>query len=1173
MIIRRLAIDRLPGIDQPFEIEASGHGIHVIFGPNGIGKSSIGRAVEGLYWEDRGSSKQTWVRGEFDWDGETWLGERDGPSVRWRHGDDGQASPKFPPAHNHSYFFLKLRDLIDSSSESTADIALEIRRQMSGGFDLDELASDLFTPVTHRLKRRRRNRYNGATVDVQRAEVEQSRLQQRVDQLEQLEAQLAKAKTAAGRLPHVKRAIGLSGRRRELAGIVERLRVLPEPLPNLTGTEHGAIKDHQKRLTELEKRARDVERELQDARTKQKESGLSAPLDEADLAAWRDRADELERMELELEAAKTDQEASRNGLATALKAVGGADTESAELNLGDHKELFEFLRASQSIDTEVGVVRERLRLLARLDAPEDAPEYGEQDLDKFRHLADSMRNWLRAPQPQSFTVRLRSRWPWFLSAFALLLAGGLAFLIDPLLASIAAAGAGIGLAAMFVGNERGSDHWKQPTQTGFKELGLAEPTHWDVPTVTSALRSLESRMSDLEASRKQARDRDVERASLQNQLESLAEQEQGIESRRQGLQSALGLEALPPDAELVDFVRALDQLRLARADHEHKTGKVQRLQLSHTERLAELADILERYGEPPPERAAFAKARINNLAKRNTLIVQGLEAERSSRKLMDQYAADRKATLLSTSRIYAKSGLDDGDSAGLEMLLQALPDFRELTRQRERLESQIELDRNELEKTGEPGLTEKDSQSLEKLEAELTAAELEENRLRREIADVRAETEQARRGSDMQKLIAGREEARTNLQDLRDQALFATAGRFLVEEVEQEYEQSRMPRVFERARDHFSNFTFHNYELRLEKGNGTPRLFAIELRGRHRRELHELSDGTRVQLLLAARVAFAEEVEQGAILPLFLDEALDQSDPQRFEAIVQSLGCVARDQQRQIFYLTSDPLDVDRIRDALGDEDCNIASAIDLGLIRTGAASISSPDALRVAPSRSIPPPEGLTPEEYGAAIAAPALRPSLGFSEQHIFYVLWDDLNLLHGLLTRGVEWAGQWKLVSDSPGANSLQSQTIDVPEIGFRLDLLEVFCELWRRGRGRPVDRDALVDSDALSSRFLDDVVAIAKELDGDPEQLLALLSSRQDDRLRGFQRRTHERLLNYLLENDYLDERPILSEAELRLHALATPAANALPDGVANDCIHRWWGWAGKSSAVETTKQAG
>ena len=63
MKLKRLSIDRLPGIDQPFEIESSGTGVHVVFGPNAIGKSSICRAVESLYWDDRGPTQRIFVTG------------------------------------------------------------------------------------------------------------------------------------------------------------------------------------------------------------------------------------------------------------------------------------------------------------------------------------------------------------------------------------------------------------------------------------------------------------------------------------------------------------------------------------------------------------------------------------------------------------------------------------------------------------------------------------------------------------------------------------------------------------------------------------------------------------------------------------------------------------------------------------------------------------------------------------------------------------------------------------------------------------------------------------------------------------------------------------------------------------------------------------------------------
>ena len=128
--------------------------------------------------------------------------------------------------------------------------------------------------------------------------------------------------------------------------------------------------------------------------------------------------------------------------------------------------------------------------------------------------------------------------------------------------------------------------------------------------------------------------------------------------------------------------------------------------------------------------------------------------------------------------------------------------------------------------------------------------------------------------------------------------------------------------------------------------------------------------------------------------------------------------------------------------------------------------------------------------------------------------------------------------------------------LPEIAFRLDLLQIFGELWKQGRGRPVDRDAIENSGALSERFLEDVTAIAEELDGDAETLLDILKTNKDPRLRGFSRKSAESLELYLRENGYQDDRPVLTEDELRLRALTTPAANELPEGTANECLNRW-----------------
>ena len=174
------------------------------------------------------------------------------------------------------------------------------------------------------------------------------------------------------------------------------------------------------------------------------------------------------------------------------------------------------------------------------------------------------------------------------------------------------------------------------------------------------------------------------------------------------------------------------------------------------------------------------------------------------------------------------------------------------------------------------------------------------------------------------------------------------------------------------------------------------------------------------------------------------------------------------------------------------------------------------------------------------------------------------DDLELLRNFLVNSIEQAGQWKTVSGTPLAERLGSRSITSHEIDLRVSLLELFCEVWNQGRGRAVDRDVLVQSGAVSERYLDDVVDITGELDGDPEKLLAALLAREDPRLRGFRQSSADALEGYLRDNDYLDDRPVLGESDLRLRVLTSPPANELPDGVARACFSRWWAWAAKIS---------
>lgn len=1161
MRLKRLNIARLPGIDQQFEIESAGAGVHIIHGPNAIGKSSICRAVEGLYWHDRGSNERTLVNGQFELDGEIWWAKRDGPRLQWRCDGEDKVPPSIPASHNHRCFFLRLRDLIDPSSGGTQDIASEIRRQMSGGFDLSRIVEDHFPGVSNKRIRGWRDVFNKAEEEVGRAEGTHKALQRRADKLENLKAELNVAEKAACRLPFVDRAIGLAIRTEKYRDVTKQIANLPDVLANLTGEEVEQIEKLQVRVNNLNERGRVLESKRDTARRTQRDSALPAELDKSQLAVWRKKAEEFENLERELQSARTDCAKCREELGVALSALGGGDVDQIALTVGEHGQLFDFLRAAEDQRAQKNAIKWKLRLLAPIEQSDGSQTH----LENLRGAVDALRRWLRASAPETLPDRLRARRSWILLAVAIsILGAGLAVYVDPQFGLLLAAGAGVMVPVILLRGTKAALDTRTNAQQEFARLGLEGPDAWDDGPVAQCLRNLELEVASIDARLQRTQITDVDRRNLSSDLTGIEEAEPMLAERREDLRESLKLDAVPQDAELVDFARALDQLRVTRIQYAGVLGRVHDLEARHARLLSNLTEVLQQHGEPMPEDATAAKVYLGNLSDRNSKLMKALDDERQAEFQLDQVSHDRRGDRDSIRNIYKEASLNDGDQRGLMELLELLPQYRELKKKANRLKAQIDLDREELEIAGEAELVNCERTTLGRLKHDFSAAAGKAHDLQRDIVEIEGKVNDAKSGNNLQELITQKEQTRADLQDLRDEALFAEAGRFLVSTVEKEYEKNQMPRIFERARDHFSNFTHHGYELRLSRDTQAPRLLAVDLPSREEREINELSDGTRAQLLLASRMAFAEEVEHGQTLPLFLDEALDQSDPVRFEAIARSLGRLAKDQGRQIFYLTSDPQDRDRFRHALEAEKCVVAAEIDLGLIRRKTASVTGPTMLQVPLRPVVPAPDGASTEEYGVTLGVPAFAPALGYARQHFFYVLFDDLNLLRDFLMNRIEHAGQWKTVSGTPLAEKLGARSITSQEIDSRVSLLGVFCDAWNQGRSRAIDRDVLVESSAVSPRYLDDVVAISGELEGDPERLLAVLRARNDHRLSGFRQRSVETLEGYLRDNGYLGDRPVLDESELTLRALTSPPAIELPDGVAGDLLSRWWVWAAKLS---------
>ena len=1161
MKLRRITIDRLPGIDDGFKVEDLGDGLHVIVGPNGIGKSSLCRAVRALLWSGP-TAQQASVSASFDRDGELWLVERDFSRLRWQREGIEVDPPDLPSPHLEGCFFLGLRDLLDPKGEAGRGVAAEVRKQMSGGFDLREISEPLSTRLGPRWGRNEQRKVETAERSVRKAARKQEELGGKEDSLGILEAKRREGERARRQLPHVDQAIDLAQLRDGAAEVTEKLSDLPPELDKLTGRVLELLDELegeiQKRRSELGQR--------EDAKARavgQLDSvPLAEPLPEGKFQTWRGRADSLAAVETELGTARDDHEAKQAAVAEATHAVGGHIDPVPDLDLPRAAELFAHLRKAQKVTSSIEALEQRIALLADrtfLDSDRRRAEL-------LRGGVESLRSWSRAPDHE--VPGGAARKPLAAVAGLLLVAGTLVvWLLHPLGWLAVGLGLGLALALVLLGTSSVSVAAQATAHREFPG-GLEAPANWTVPSVSVRLREFESQLARLDAAEQRARDRQVEAASLKTQLVGERKDNATFEKRRAELTRHLGLETIPPEAELVDMVRAVDELRKARSAESEVAKRVASLQSRYGEALGELSQELVAHGAQKQVDATSVRAAVDTLRDWDERLRSAQQNKANAERELKRLAEEIMRLEGRVAKVFAEAGVEDGDRPGLVRRLDSLELYQTLRTERDSLNGSMDLGQRRLAKAGQESLASLDTEALAKTRAGLEELADQLEATQNKIAIIQAEVRHTREGHELENMLAARLGALHMLRAKRDEALIAAAGKFLIEEAQAEQEHSQMPDVLARARELFAGFTHHNWQLRVAAEDDAT-FFAVEAATGQGRNLEELSDGTRAQLLMAARLAFVQEAERGSRLPLFLDEALDQSDPARFHAIVRSLGRIAQDDDRQIFYLTSDPTDVQRFTAALVDEGCAPPRVIDLAEIR-GHESVARAAELEVELPHEVPSPGDSTPEAYAEILGVSHLDPCRSHLSQHLFHVTWDDLALLHRLVAAGISKVGQWWFLRTSGSARCTaiaKSSTVG-EQLETRIELLEIFTRLWREGRGRPVDREVLEASGVVSERFLDSVVEMAAELDGDAENLLRTLRERNDGRLRGFRSSVVDRLEEFFEEQGYLDPNPILEEADLIVRTQAAPAANRLSNEVVRNCLHRWWRLADRNRVLNT-----
>ena len=1202
MKLRRIAIRRLPGIPRPgFELGGFADGINVVVGPNASGKTSIPRAVRAVLYGRELARESIDVEAEFapgvrererDGEGDGTGGAegviqaaRIGGALVWTRDGQRIEAPALPEHRFVSCYTLHLEDLLAGDADTDADIAQRLMREMAGGYDLDAARDECGFGAAPRVGQTEAREVSDAETDLRRRQGQYRELQREEEGLGALERERREAREAEREAYLAERALQLLERRRNRLELERRKGALPADMERLSGTEvdalerlHGERRRAEEDLARAEAERRGAERTLG-------ATGLAgSALDEGAAEDLRPRIARLEHLEGELAREREGAEAMAAARDRAALELGGDP--GKRVRLGPEA----IHVADQALDALRLVAAELRELDSELTRLSDVPDT-DPDPERIDEARRELLRWLSAPDV-SGTPAARAAALLVLGATGLAGAAAAGFLYHPAAYALLAPAA-VALAYVYLLLRRSGAGAGQrlEAEQRYRPLGFERPEAWERERVAERLHALDrelgaarQRADDLRRRREAVRKRENLRAAFEHERGRLAEIARRVNFDPASLDASfdrwlrltgdydradvalregrarlatLGRDAAAVRDGIVSFLTAHgEDPRAGNPEVEASGAKeagagagLPAADVSVTETSRGEAPATDPpAGEPPGAAQASglgppaAEVLGRRLARLVVRIRQRDGAERDLRAAgenLERISGEIEKRRAETEDVFRRAGLALGDEAELRRRLALLEEWRSLDRRltevcvAEDLLHRELADRPDLlgmvEEDGEATLTGR-RDSFRERAARVPA-------LSEAIAAVRARVELASRGRDLEEARARRQRAGDALLRCFDESMLAEAGAFLLEQVESEHVRTSRPAVLRRAEDWFARFTRHQFELAMgAAGDGTFR--ARETATGEWRALSELSSGTRMQLLLAVRVAFAIEAEKGRTpLPLFLDEVLTTADPDRFRAVADSLRRLTEEGGRQIFYLTAQPEEGRYWAEAA-------PVVIDLAASRRAGRAVTVPEEVRLPPATPEPPRSaGLRPEEYAVRIGVEPVQPWEHPAGIHVFHFLRDDLDLLWRLLRGGVERLGPLDSLLDSDEAGLFLSRE-EQSALGRRIVGTRAWIEAWREGRGRPVDRDVLVASGAITPIFIDRLVELAGEVDGDPRLLLHAMDTGAVPRFWG---RNRQRLEEWLRENAYLDDaEPLDTRGLERRVAMALTAHGSPPE---------------------------
>ncbi len=1126
MKLQELHVRAMPGFEREgFALVGLDAGLNVVVGPNGAGKTTTCRAIRGLIWPALLDPLRP-VSLESLWDDAGRALRVDRQAERTEYQRDGAPAepPPCPGSHLAECFTITVDDLFDGS-RTDQQLAARVARQMAGGYDLNAVRQGALLRLPPRQGKAESEAFRRAGQRVKEIAAGQERLRGEEATLADLERQERAARGADARRQRLDTVRELNALKGQLAQLRAQLDAFPPAMDRLRGDEPQRLKQLHNDLAESETARRHAEAALQRAEQQLADADLPEDgvpqhlLDELDA-----RLDRLAGLERDLADRKRDLAAAEVQCEQALRVLSPAGTPEAleNLDLSGLDRLDAFHREAERVASERRAAEAQLELLGE---PAETPDI--ESITQGLHL---LRQWFEVgPPPQQADDPRRRLLLWALIASLGVLGVVLAVAVSPWWMVLTILAGAAGWLAWQPAAAPSTDP-RAFLREHFARLPVAPPEAWEHDAVGRRVNQLERALVEGRA----AASCEERRRSLRAQLNRIEQDERATESKRAALIERFGVAPDTTNLALTALAGQLAVYQQSRAAARKAAAECKRLEAEAEAERHAVNQRLAPFGFEPADCLAEARPRKMELARRASSHREALANRAAARKDLAETA--RRIDDLQTRwrQLFHEAGLDLPDEAELQQRIDRLAEYRRL--REEHLKTSAQLDGREAQLADEPELLHLSRDEVEQRAAELTFQAEGYRELVERIKEIRGRIQAAAAADELETALAEADRAKESLRECRERAESAAVGRLLLDDVEREYRVESRPPVIRRAAEWFAGFTRGRYELRVaEVGPGEPPSFrAIDTTAQRGLALDELSRGTRMQLLLAVRLAFAVEAEHGTSLPILLDEVLSSSDPERFAAIAECVLTLVA-QERQVFYFTCQPSDAAAWAEMAARRGTALRPAIDLAAIRRLPQPEAELLSLSAATLDPVPAPDGRTFAEYAAALNVPPPAPAAGAAPTHVAHLV-DSAEALHRLLRAGVTTYGSLHTMAMHGQVDSL----IDAAALAraeARAHALDAFAEAWRVGRGTPLTREVLADS-GVTDKFIDGICSLADDLEWDAARLIDALDARNDERTRGFQKRTRDRMVEHLTGTGHLDPRPTRDKESVYAHLLGS-----------------------------------